>query len=113
LAKGYVAVRREIEAYGHGLETKYEILCLNKVDLMSPGDMERKRRAVAEVSGVTAMLMSGEQGEGVEDVLRALAAALAQWRREHPPTYLADTEAVRAQERQVEPELPTERGWAP
>jgi GTP-binding protein len=113
LAQGYVTVRREIEAYGQGLEHKYEVLVLNKTDLMGPGDMERRRRAIAEVAGVTAMLMSGEQGEGVEDVLRALAAALAQWRREHQPTYLADTEAVRAQEREQRPELPTERGWAP
>ena len=99
LAKAYVAVRREIEAYGHGLEHKYEVLVLNKSDLMSPGDTERKRRAVAEVSGVSAMMMSGEQGDNVENVLRALAAALAQWRSEHPPTVVADTEAVRAQER--------------
>ena len=114
LAKAYVTVRREIEAYGHGLEHKYEVLVLNKSDLMSPGDTERKRRAVAEVSGVNAMMMSGEQGDNVESVLRALAAALAQWRAEHPPTVVADTEAVRAQERMQEPErLPTERGWAP
>jgi GTP-binding protein len=114
LARAYVAVRREIEAYGHGLAQKYEVLVLNKSDLLSPGDMERKRRAIAEVSGVTAMLMSGEQGDGVEDVLRALSYALAQWRAEHPPTVVADTEAVRAQERREEPEgLPTERGWAP
>ena len=114
LAKGYVTVRREIEAYGHGLAQKYEVLVLNKIDLMGPGDMERKRRAVAEVAGATAMLMSGEQGDGVEDVLRALVAALAQWRREHPPTYLADTEAVRAKEREQPAELaPTQRGWAP
>jgi GTP-binding protein len=114
LAKAYVAVRREIEAYGHGLESKYEVLVLNKSDLMSPGDTERKRRAVAEVSGVNAMMMSGEQGDNVENVLRALSYALAQWRAEHPPTVIADTEAVRAQERREEPEgLPTERGWAP
>jgi GTP-binding protein len=114
IAKSYVQVRREIEAYGHGLEHKYEVLVLNKIDLMSPGDMERKRRAVAEVSGVQAMLMSGEQGEGVDDVLRALAATLAQWRRDHPPAVVGDTEAVRAAERKQEPErLPTERGWAP
>jgi GTP-binding protein len=114
LAKAYVTVRREIEAYGQGLEHKYEVLVLNKVDLMGPGDMERRRRAIAEVAGVTSMLMSGEQGDGVDDVLRALSAALAQWRLENPPTVIADTEAVRAQERLQEPEgLPTERGWAP
>jgi len=114
IAKSYVAVRREITAYGKGLETKVEVLCLNKSDLMSPGDMERKRRALAEVSGIDAMMMSGEQGEGVTEVLQTLAAALAYCRTDKPAAYQADPAAVRAQERREEPEeLPTERGWAP
>jgi GTP-binding protein len=107
-------VRREVQAYGKGLETKLEVLCLNKSDLMSPGDMERKRRAVAEVAGVNVMFMSGEQGDGVTEVLRAITAALAQWRRENRPAVVADPNVVRAQERREEPEgLPTEGGWAP
>jgi len=114
IAKSYVAVRREVSAYAKGLETKVEVLCLNKSDLMSPGDMERKRRALAEVSGVDAMMMSGEQGDGVNEVLRTLAAALAYCRRDQPALYDSDPEAVRAQERREDPEeLPTERGWAP
>jgi len=81
---------------------------------MSPGDMERKRRALAEVSGIDAMMMSGEQGEGVTEVLQTLAAALAYCRSDKPAAYQADPAAVRAQERRDEPEeLPTERGWAP
>jgi GTP-binding protein len=114
IAKSYLAVRREIAAYGQGLERKYEVLVLNKVDLMSPGDMERKRRAVAEVAGVNVMFMSGEQGDGVTEVLRAITAALAQWRRDNRPAVVADPNVVRAQERREEPEgLPTEGGWAP
>jgi len=114
IGKSYIEVRREISAYGHGLEHKLEIVGLNKIDLMSPGDMERKRRALLEVAGVNAMLLSGEQGDGVTDVLRTLLAALNQCRLEGPRLVHSDPDAVRAQEAREEPEdLPTERGWAP
>jgi GTP-binding protein len=114
LGKSYLAVRREITAYGHGLDQKLEIIGLNKADLMSPGDMERKRRALLEVAGVNAMMLSGEQGDGVTEILRAVAAALAQCRLENPPPFQSDPHAVRAAEGRPEPEgLPTERGWAP
>jgi GTP-binding protein len=114
IASAYVTVRREIEAYGQGLENKLEILVLNKADLMNSGDVERKRRALAEVAGVNAMMMSGEQGEGVTEVLREIAVALAYHRRDNPPAFRSDPDGVRLIERQDEPEgLPTERGWAP
>ena len=114
LGKAYLSVRREITAYGHGLDQKLEIIGLNKADLMSPGDMERKRRALLEVAGVNAMMLSGEQGDGVTEVLRAVAAALAQCRLDNPPPFQSDPHAVRAAESRPEPEgLPTERGWAP
>ncbi len=114
LGTAYLQVRREIAAYGHGLERKIEIVGLNKVDLMSPGDMERKRRALIEAAGIDPMMLSGEQGDGVTEVLREVAAALTQCRAENPPSYHADPVAVRAAEGRPEPEgLPTERGWAP
>ena len=114
IAKAYATVRNEITAYGHGLENKFEVVGLNKIDLMSSGDMERKRRALAEIAGVVALPLSGEQGVGLTEILRELAAAIADARRENPPAYHADPEAVRALERQEEPEgPPTERGWSP
>jgi GTP-binding protein len=114
LAKSYLQVRRELTAYGHGLDNKIEIVGLNKADLMSPGDMERKRRALVEGAGVHAMMLSGAQGDGVMEILRAVAAALAQSRAETPSAIQADAAAVRAQERREQPDdLPTERGWAP
>jgi GTPase len=114
LAKAYLQVRRELTAYGQGLDHKIEIVGLNKVDLMSPGDMERKRRALVEGAGVNPMMLSGAQGDGVMEILRTVAAALAQCRLESPSTIQADAAAVRAQERLDQPEdMPTERGWAP
>jgi GTP-binding protein len=114
IANAYVTVRREIEAYAQGLENKLEILVLNKADLMNSGDVERKRRALAEVAGVNAMMMSGEQGEGVNEVLREIAVALAYHRRDNPAAFRSDPDGVRLIERQDDPEgLPTERGWTP
>ena len=114
IAKAYATVRNEITAYGHGLENKFEVVGLNKIDLMSSGDMERKRRALAEIAGVIALPLSGEQGVGLTEILRELAAAIADARRENPSAHLADPEAVRALERQEEPEgPPTDRGWSP
>ena len=114
LGPAYVTVRREIEAYGQGLEHKAELVVLNKADLMTPGDVERKRRALAEAAGVNPMMMSGEQGIGITEVLRAIAAMLDHIRRENPPAYQSDPEGVRIQERQVPTGgLPTDRGWTP
>jgi GTP-binding protein len=114
IAQADVTVRREIEAYGQGLETKLEVLVLNKADLMTSGDVERKRRALAEVSGVNAMMMSGELGEGINEVLREIALALAYHRRDNPGTFRSDPDGVRQLERQDDTEgLPTERGWTP
>ena len=114
IAKAYATVRNEIAAYGHGLETKREIVGLNKVDLMSSGDMERKRRVLSELSGVTPLPLSGEQGVGLTEVLRALARTIEEVRRENPPPYLADPQSVRETEALGEDDAPpTSKGWSP
>jgi hypothetical protein len=60
------------------------------------------------------MPLSGEQGLGLTEILRALASAIADARRDNPPAYHADPQAVRELEQMEEQEvLPTERGWSP
>jgi GTP-binding protein len=114
IAQAYATVRKEITAYGHGLENKREVVGLNKVDLMSSGDMERKRRVLAELAGVTPLPLSGEQGVGLTEVLRALAKAIAEERRDNPPAFQADPGSVREMERQGDDEgPPTSKGWSP
>jgi GTP-binding protein len=114
ITKAYETVRKEITAYGHGLENKMEIVGLNKVDLMSSGDMERKRRVLAELAGVTALPLSGEQGVGLTEILRTLVHAITEARRENPAAFHADPQSVRELERQDgEDGPPTSRGWAP
>jgi GTP-binding protein len=73
-------VRREIAAYGNGLDSKPELIGVNKSDLMGAGDMERKRRMLQEWTGRPALLLSAQtdRGEksGVSNVLRYLASMI-------------------------------------
>ncbi len=80
IAKAYKTIRGEIEAYGQGLENKPEILVLNKVDAIPKEALKKKLAALKKASGHDVMVMSGVSGEGVEDVLRALAKEIAKRR---------------------------------
>ena len=71
VAEAYRTVRAELEAYGHGLAAKPEIVCLNKVDALGREERDGQRERLAEASGPTVHLLSGVAGEGVRDVLAA------------------------------------------
>jgi GTP-binding protein len=74
----YKTIRAELEAYGHGLAEKPEIIGLNKIDALTPEAIKKKKaslvRAAKKLSPrATVMALSGVAGTGVTDVLRALA----------------------------------------
>jgi len=71
--EAYEIVRGEIEAYGAGLEDKPEVLALSKADAVPKDDLKKKARALKKASGVTPLIVSAATGEGVQEVLRALA----------------------------------------
>ena len=73
IAKAYKTIRGELEAYGHGLAKKPEVLALNKIDAIPKAALAKKRASLEKVSGRPVFLMSGVSGDGVNDVLRALA----------------------------------------
>ena len=75
-------VREELEQYGQGLAEKPELLCLNKVDAMTPQARASRLKALERAAGVPVMLISGATGEQVPQVLRALADIVAQARTE-------------------------------
>jgi GTP-binding protein len=87
LARAYRTVRRELEAYGAGLAEKPEILCLNKIDALSPEVVARKRRALQQAAGRPVHLASGAARQGLEpvlgDAMRRVTEARAR-RREAP-----------------------------
>ena len=98
--EAYRIVRGEVEAYGAGLVDKPEILALSKADAVPKDEMKKKARALKKAAGVQPLIVSAATGEGVPEVLRALAAEI---------------EAMRAAEKAASaPEataLP--RGWRP
>ncbi|WP_127520713.1 GTPase ObgE [Mesorhizobium sp. Z1-4] len=75
-AAAYRTIRRELEAYGHGLIDKPEILALSQVDLLD-GEMRAERvAALQKEAGRAPMLLSAAANEGVTEVLRELMTAV-------------------------------------
>ncbi len=76
VVRNYRAIRAELESYGHGLSEKPEIVVLNKSDAVPKAGLSRKRGALEKASGQKVLVMSGVSGEGVDDVLSAVAQAV-------------------------------------
>jgi GTP-binding protein len=79
-ARAYETVRAELEGYGHGLADKPEIVALNKTDAMTPQARASRLKALSRAAGKPALVVSGATGQGVPEVLRALAATIAEAR---------------------------------
>jgi GTPase len=65
-------IRGELEAYGHGLTEKPEIIALNKADAVPPEELTKKRAKLKRASKRPIYVMSGATGQGVDEVLTAL-----------------------------------------
>jgi len=72
VAGAYHTIREELSAYGAGLETKPEILCLNKIDALSEKERETRLKALSKAAGRPARAISGVSGAGVQALLRDL-----------------------------------------
>ena len=73
VAKTYKTIRDELEAYGHGLDDKPEIVALNKVDAIPEKELAKKNAALEKACGHKMHVISGVTGEGINTVLRAMA----------------------------------------
>lgn len=78
--EAYEIVRGEVEAYGAGLGEKLEVLVLSKADAVEKDEIKKKVRALKKASGVTPLIVSAATGEGVQEVLRALATKIKEVR---------------------------------
>jgi GTP-binding protein len=55
----YRGIRKELEAFGHGLAEKTELVVLSKTDLLTPEERDAKQKALqAEVTGGEVVLLS-------------------------------------------------------
>jgi GTP-binding protein len=98
-AEAYEVVRGEIEAYGAGLAEKPEIVALSKADAVPKEEMKKKARALKKAAGATPLIVSAASGEGVKEVLRALAAEVRNLRGQT--------------KEEARPEKASSRGWRP
>ena len=72
----YRIVRGEVEAYGAGLDEKREVLALSKADAVPKDELKKIARSLKKAAGVTPLIVSAATGEGVQEVLRALAVEI-------------------------------------
>jgi GTP-binding protein len=103
IVRAYKTIRGELGSYGHGLESKPEIVALNKIDAIPKDALARKMKSLEKVCGHAVHAISGVSGAGVEAVLRALAREVEAARRKNAGE--AEPEAVRAQSKS--------EGWSP
>ncbi|MBX9739597.1 MAG: GTPase ObgE [Beijerinckiaceae bacterium] len=95
--RDYKTVRHELEAYGHGLDEKPEIVALSKVDAVEPDvlkqQIERLKRAMKSAGPTLApgqkprplMKISAPIREGVTEALRELARSIDEARAAEAP----------------------------
>ncbi len=74
--EAYKTVRAELEAYGHGLSEKPEIVALSKADAMTPEQIKQQKARLKRACKKTPLVLSALSGAGVQDVLRALLAVI-------------------------------------
>ncbi|WP_315972573.1 GTPase ObgE [Rhizobium sp. NRK18] len=72
VAKAYKTVKHELEAYGHGLDNKSEIVALSQIDILDKDTLKQKTKALAKASGKTPFQLSAVTGQGMTETLRAV-----------------------------------------
>ncbi len=74
--KAYKLVRGELEAYGHGLADKPEIVALSKADALDPETLKEQVARLKRAAKRAPLVLSSASGQGVPEALRALAGAI-------------------------------------
>jgi GTPase len=83
--QAYKTVRRELEAYGHGLGEKPEIVALSKADALDEATLKEQLARLKRAAKRTPLVLSAASGQGVEAALRALLAAIGAAREAEAP----------------------------
>lgn len=78
----YQTVRHELEAYGHELGEKPEIVALSKIDALTDDEITKQKRSLKKAAGREPLLISSASRKGVDEALRALLAIIAEQRLE-------------------------------
>lgn len=76
--KDFLGVRSEILLYGGGMEEKPYLVALNKIDLMSPDEVEAAKTRLEQASFTKVFPISGLTGAGVRELLEELGQIVSQ-----------------------------------
>ncbi|HEY4918543.1 MAG TPA: GTPase ObgE [Xanthobacteraceae bacterium] len=74
--EAYKTVRAELEAYGHELVDKPEIVALNKADALTPEQLKQQTARLKRAAKKTPLVMSAVTRQGVPQALRALVKVI-------------------------------------
>lgn len=76
VAESYRTVRRELKAYGAGLDKKKEIVALTKCDALDEATIEERVEALKGAARKKPFIISAVSGAGMKEILFALAREL-------------------------------------
>ncbi|MFD2264110.1 GTPase ObgE [Lacibacterium aquatile] len=85
VVEAYHIIRGELAEYGGGLDEKAELLALNKIDALTEDEIQEKREALAEASGLPLkqiFAISGATATGTADMCRRLFGIIDGEKRE-------------------------------
>lgn len=77
VSAAYRTVRRELKAYGAGLEHKKEIVALSKCDAVDEETLQERAEALRKAARKKPLVLSAVSGVGIKDALFALASEIA------------------------------------
>jgi GTP-binding protein len=77
VASDYKTVRRELKAYGSGIDKKKEIVALSKIDALDENTLAERRDALKKAARKTPLLLSAVSGAGLKEALFALAREIS------------------------------------
>ena len=82
VAKAYQIIRDELEAYGHGLSEKPEVVALSQTDILDEETKQIKQKQLEQISGKKIHLLSAVTHAGIEATLRSIAKIIEESRKE-------------------------------
>jgi GTP-binding protein len=82
VASAYRTVRRELKAYGAGLERKKEIVALSKCDAVDAGTLAERAEALKKAAKKKPLMLSAVSREGIKEALFALAREIGRSRKQ-------------------------------
>ena len=74
--KSYKTIRKELSAYGGGLEEKAEIVALSKCDAVDADTLKQQRDRLKRAAKRTPMQISAATGQGMVEILREVVKVI-------------------------------------